>query len=133
MLRGAAPVNGRAARPTVTRAGLVPVEEPEWSSRSPRAEIRVTDGIQENSTNASKSEPTNEPLTEEWRRLFFDLTEPATNTSLRIASQFIDVPQRGGALARPTSLSALIGQGSNWPAPFWAGFRPGQEPAPPRV
>ena len=40
--------------PTVTRVGLVPVEEPERSSRSPRAEIRVTDGTQENSTNTSK-------------------------------------------------------------------------------
>ena len=33
----------------VTRVGLVPVEEPERSSRSPRAEIRVTDETQENS------------------------------------------------------------------------------------
>ena len=33
-------------QPTV---GLVPVEEPEQSSRSPRAEIRVADGTQENS------------------------------------------------------------------------------------
>ena len=40
--------------PQVTRSGLVPVEEPTWSSRSPRAEITVTDGTHEGSTNASK-------------------------------------------------------------------------------
>ena len=59
MLHSAAPVDGRAARPTVTHVGLVPVEEPEWSSRRPRAEIRVADVIHEDATNASKSEPTN--------------------------------------------------------------------------
>ena len=43
VLRGAAPTNGRAARPAVTRVGLVSAEEPE---RSPRAGIRVVDRIQ---------------------------------------------------------------------------------------
>ena len=33
----------------VTRVGLVPVEEPERSSQSLRAEISVADGTQENS------------------------------------------------------------------------------------
>ena len=38
----------------VTRVGLVPMEEPEWSSWSPRVEIRVADGTQESATNTSK-------------------------------------------------------------------------------
>ena len=49
VLRGAAPVNGRAARPTVTRVGLMPAEELESSSRSPRAGIMVVGKTQQNS------------------------------------------------------------------------------------
>ena len=49
MLRGAAPVNGGPAR------GLVPVEEPTWSRRSPQAEIRVVDGTHFSPWNASET------------------------------------------------------------------------------
>ena len=42
VLRGAAPANGRAARPTVTHVGLVSAAEP----KRPRAGIRVADRTQ---------------------------------------------------------------------------------------
>ena len=64
-----------------------------------------------------KNQPTprtNHELTKRTNQLH----KRTTNPSLRIASQFIDVPQRGGALARPTSLFALIGQGSHRPPPL---------------
>ena len=67
LLRGAAPANSRAARPTVTRVGLVPMEELESSSRSPRTGIRVVDKTQQNSNerptqncNESSNECSNE-------------------------------------------------------------------------
>jgi len=44
-----APVNGGPAR------GLVPVEEPAWSRRSPRAEIRVADGTHFSPWNARET------------------------------------------------------------------------------
>ena len=126
MLRGAAPVNGRAARPTVTRAGLVPVEEPEWSSRSPRAEIRVVDGIQEDSTNASKSEPTNDPLAEEWRRLFLDLHGRTPNTLAEDRVAIYRCPSAGRGLGEThvTVCPDWTGFPQPPPPPFWAGFRP---------
>ena len=54
MLHGAVPANSRAAQPTVTRMGLVPAEELESSSQSPKAGIRVADKTQQN----SKERPT---------------------------------------------------------------------------
>ena len=50
VLLGAAPANGRATRPAVTRVGLVAMEEPE---RSPRVGIRVVDRTQQETRSRS--------------------------------------------------------------------------------
>jgi len=141
VLRGAAPANSRAARPTVTRVGLVPTEELESSSRSPRAGIRVADKTQQNSNerptqncNESSNECSNECPQQNCNgcsnesRADFPHTEL---TELRFLSSVIDLPERGGGSVEQTSLSALIGQGLHGVRPFWAGPRPNREPPPP--
>ena len=47
MLRGAAPVNGRAARPTATRVDLVSAEELESGRAESKAGIRAADRTHE--------------------------------------------------------------------------------------
>ena len=45
----------------------------------------------------------------------------------------MDLPQRGGALVKLTSLSALIGQGLHGSAPSGQGFGHARGPLPPHV
>ena len=142
MLRGAAPANSRAARPTVTRVGLVPAEELESSSRSPRAGIGVADKTQQNS-NERPTQNCNESSNEcpqqncngcsNESRADFPHTEL---TELRFLSSVIDLPERGGGSVEQTSLSTLIGQGLHGVRPFWVVPQPNREahpPPPPRM
>ena len=47
MLRGVAPVSGRAARPTATRAETVSAKEPGWSRAESETGIRAADRTHE--------------------------------------------------------------------------------------
>ena len=114
-----APAIGHAARPTVTHVGLVPVEETERGSQSPRSEIRVADGTQENSTNASKMWSAHQPTCSSKRTLVpppRDLLRTNDRTPSELSAEdgivtFMDLPERGGGSVEQTSLSALIGWG----------------------
>ena len=101
MLRGAAPANCRAARPTVTRVGLVPVEEPERSSRSPMAEIRVADGTQKHSNECQPNAElhSNAPDSCSNRTTHINQLNSSKKTfTLRIASYFYGPPRTGRGL-----------------------------------
>ena len=81
-----------------SRVGLVPVEEPERSSWSPRAEIRVADGTQENSqrTPAKCRTPLERPRLQLKPHDAHQPTQLLQKTySLRIASYFYGPPRTG--------------------------------------
>ena len=105
-----------------SRVGLVPAEELESSSLSPRAGIRVADKTQQNS-NERPTQNCN-GCSNESRADF----PHAELTELRFLSSVIDLPERGGGSVEQTSLSALIGQGLHGVRPFWAGPRPNWDP-----
>jgi len=112
MLRGAAPNKGCVVWSTAARVEIVSVKELEWRRAESKAGISSSRTRQRLGRGPSHpptpTSPFQKPTT-----TFQIQRQPslASHSTLRIVPYFIDHGVRGGAMAKPTSLSVPIGPG----------------------